>query len=282
LPIYFGTAGVPLSTKQRSTEAGIARIRELGLKAMEVEFVHGVRMKEEKALQVSEVALKENVLLTCHAPYYINLNSQEEEKVEASKLRILHTARIAHLMGASSIVFHPAFYGKQKSTTVLAKVIKELSEVREILDQEDNKVILRPETTGKLSQFGDLQETLKIAKEIPGVLPCIDVSHLHARFNGLINSYDEFCEILEQAAECLGDYWVKNAHFHISGIEYTGKGEKKHLVLEESDLKYEELMKAVQSFGLNGTIICESPNLEEDALLLQKTYLEVESKAAKQ
>lgn len=201
--------------------------------------------------------------------------------MEASKLRILQTARIAHLMGASGIVFHPAFYGKQKSATVLAKVIKELTEVREILDQEDNKVILRPETTGKPTQFGDLPETLKITKEIPGVLPCIDFSHLHARSNGLMNNYDEFCGILEQTAECLGDYWVNNAHFHISGIEYTSKGEKKHLILEESDLNYGELLKAVHSFGLNGTIICESPNLEEDTLLLQKTYREIEAKAGR-
>ena len=282
MPIYFGTAGVPLSAKENSTEAGIVRIKELGLSAMEVEFVHGVRMKEDKARQVGKTAQRENVRLTCHAPYYINLNSQETEKVEASKLRILQTARIAHFLGASGIVFHPAFYAEQKRETVLAKVIKELAEIREILDQEDNKVILRPETTGKPTQFGDLEETLMIAKEIPGVLPCIDFGHLHARANGLYNSYDEFCEILEQTANYLGDDWIHNAHFHVSGISYSGKGETKHLILREADLKYQELLKALHCFGIDGTIICESPNLEEDALLMQKTYREIEAAAGKQ
>ena len=272
MPIIFGTAGVPLSSKKSSTEAGIGRIRELGLDAMEVEFVHGVRMKEEKASQVGALAVREKVMLTCHAPYYINLNSREEEKVIASRARILHTARIAHLLGASGIVFHPAFYADQDSDTVRAKVIKELAEIREELDKEGNKVILRPETTGKPSQFGSLTETLQVSKEIPGVLPCIDFSHLHARGNGEHNCYDEFCKILEQAAQFLGDNWVNNAHFHISGIAYTSKGEKKHLLLQESDLNYKELIKALITFQLKGTVICESPNLEGDALLMQKTY----------
>jgi len=270
--LKFGTAGVPISSQQSSTESGIIRNRELGLDAMEVEFVHGVRMKEEKASYIGRVAVREKVSLTCHAPYYINLNSSEEEKVTASKSRIIQTARIAELLGATGIVFHPAFYSENTEEMVLAKVIRELSEVRQTLAAEGNSVILRPETTGKPSQFGNLTETIKLSKEVPGVLPCIDFSHLHARANGLINSYDEFCHVLEQTAEALGNTWVNNAHFHISGIEYSSKGEKRHLVLQESDFKYEELIKALITFGITGTVICESPNLEEDTLLLQKTY----------
>ncbi|AFV03133.1 Endonuclease IV [Dehalobacter sp. UNSWDHB] len=277
MSIKFGTAGVPLSSKEASTEAGILRIRELGMDAMEVEFVHGVRMKEDKALKTGGTAKKERVSLSCHAPYYINLNSSETEKVEASKTRIMHTARIARILGAGSIVFHPAFYSGDTSDTVLARVVKELSDVRQELDQEGNQVILRPETTGKPSQFGDLGETIKIAQEVPGVLPCIDFSHLHARANGQFNSYDEFCAILEQTAEGLGEKWTSNAHFHISGIEYGPKGEKRHLVLQEADLKYREILKACLSFGIQGTVICESPKLEEDALILQKTYQELKA-----
>ncbi|HHV65191.1 MAG TPA: TIM barrel protein [Peptococcaceae bacterium] len=273
MSLKFGTAGVPLSAKDSTTEAGIKRIKELGLDAMEVEFVHGVRMKEDKALKVGVLAKEESVSLSCHAPYYINLNSREKDKVEASKARILDTARIAKLLGAESVVFHPAFYADDSKEAVLAKVIRELSEIREVLAEENNPVILRPETTGKPSQFGDLKETIRLAQEIPGVLPCLDFSHLHARDNGKYNSYDEFCAILEGIAEILGERWVKNAHFHISGIEYGAKGEKKHLVLKEADLQYEELLKALLSFGIEGTVICESPNLEEDTLILQKTYL---------
>ncbi|UWG98441.1 TIM barrel protein [Dehalobacter sp. DCM] len=275
MDIKFGTAGVPFSAKDSSTEAGIIRVRELGMDAMEVEFVQGVRMKEEKAERTGKTAEREQIALSCHAPYFINLNSSEAEKVTASKSRIIQTARIGKILGATGIIFHPAFYGGETSDRVLAKVVDELQAVRRELDQENNDVILRPETTGKPSQFGDLAETIKIAQEIPGVLPCIDFSHLHARSNGEYNSYDEFCRILEQTAEGLGDRWVANAHFHISGIDYGPKGEKKHLVLLEADLRYKELMQALLSFGIKGTVICESPNLEEDALRLQEAYKEL-------
>ncbi|OLN29310.1 TIM barrel protein [Desulfosporosinus metallidurans] len=272
MPLLFGTAGVPLSSADRSSEGGVRRIRELNLCAMELEFVQGVRMGEEKARKVGTVAQEEGIALSCHGPYYINLNSREPEKITASRDRIIHTARISQILGVRSVIFHPAFNHDNPSEVVLERVVRELSIVRETLDAEGNDVILRPETTGKGTQFGDLAETIRIAQEVPGVLPCIDFSHLHARTNGRFNSYDEFCAILNETAERLGDRWVKNVHFHISGIEYGLKGEKKHLVLKESDLRYEELMKACHTFGVEGLAICESPNLEDDALLLQQTY----------
>ncbi|WP_407307762.1 TIM barrel protein [Desulfosporosinus sp. SB140] len=275
MPLLFGTAGVPLSSADRSSEGGVRRIHELKLDAMELEFVQGVRMGEEKARKVGAVAKEEGIALSCHGPYYINLNSREPEKIAASRDRIIHTARISKLLGVRSVIFHPAFNHEDSSDVVLARVVRELTITREILDAEGNDVILRPETTGKGTQFGDLEQTIRIAQEVPGVLPCIDFSHLHARTNGRFNSYDEFCQILFVTANRLGDRWVKNVHFHISGIEYGAKGEKRHLVLKESDLKFEELMKACHSFGVEGLAICESPNLEEDALLLQQTYQSV-------
>lgn len=275
MPLLFGTAGVPISSKDRSSEGGVRRIRELNLDALELEFVQGVRMGEEKAKKVGMVAKEDEVALSCHAPYYINLNSREPEKISASRDRILQTSRISQILGVKSVIFHPAFNHSDPSEVVLERVIRELSLVRETLDAEGNAIILRPETTGKGTQFGDLEETIQIAKEVPGVLPCIDFGHLHARTNGRYNTYDEFCEILDVTAESLGDRWVKNVHFHISGIEYGLKGEKRHLVLQESDLRYQELLKACHSFGVEGLAICESPNLENDALILQQTYREL-------
>lgn len=272
MPLSFGTAGVPLSSMDRSSEGGVRRIRELKLGALELEFVQGVRMGEEKAKKVGSVAIEEGIALSCHAPYYINLNSREPEKITASRERIIHTSRISQILGVRSVIFHPAFNHEDTSEVVLGRVVRELSIIRETLDKEGYEVILRPETTGKGTQFGDLTETIRIAQEVPGVLPCIDFSHLHARTNGRLNSYDEFCGILDETAEALGDRWVKNVHFHISGIEYGLKGEKRHLVLKESDLRFDELMKACHSFGVEGLAICESPNLEEDAQLLQQIY----------
>jgi deoxyribonuclease-4 len=270
--LLFGTGGVPVSAKSRSTEAGIERIAELGLDCMEVEFVQGVRMSPEVAVSVGELAAKKNVALTAHGPYFINLNAVEPQKVHMSKERILQTARIAALFGARSITFHAAFYLKNTPAETYAKVKRHLQEVVNTLRKEGNKVTISPEVTGKPSQFGTLEELLQLSSEIEGVAPCIDFSHWHAR-TGKANSYQEFLAVLDQVEKKLGRWGLANMHIHLSGIAYGNKGEIKHLMLPDSDLRYAELLKALKERKAKGVVICESvPYLENDALLLQQTY----------
>lgn len=272
MPLLFGTAGTPISAKGKGSVGGIRRIRELDLGCMELEFVRGVRMKEDTAREIATVAAENEVALSVHAPYYINFNSREPEKIEASIKRVYDSARIGSICGASSIVFHPAYYHGEDSDTVFEKVIKSLKKLRETFEEEGIDAVLRPETTGKPTQFGSLEETLKMAAEMEGVMPCIDFAHLHARTNGKVNTYDEFANCLTLVEDYLGKEGLKDMHMHISGIEYTPKGEKNHLVLKESDLNYPALMKALKDFNAEGLVICESPNLEKDALLLQETF----------
>jgi len=273
--LLFGTGGVPVSAKSRSTEAGIERIAELGLDCMEVEFVQGVRMSPEVAVSVEELAAKKNVALTAHGPYFINLNAVEPQKVHMSKERILQTARIAALFGARSITFHAAFYLKNTPAETYAKVKRHLQEVVNTLRKEGNKVTISPEVTGKPSQFGTLEEILQLSGEIEGVAPCIDFSHWHAR-TGKANSYQEFLDILDQVEKKLGRRGLDNMHIHVSGIAYGKKGEIKHLMLPDSDFQYAELLKALKKRKAKGVVICESvPYLEQDALLLQQTYREI-------
>ncbi|GAI49869.1 unnamed protein product, partial [marine sediment metagenome] len=122
------------------------------------------------------------------------------------------------------------------------------------------------------SQFGDLEEILRLSRDLENVLPCVDFSHFYARHAGEHNSYDEFSKTLEKVGEVLGDGALKRMHIHLSGIEYGPKGEKKHLVVEESGINYRDVLKALADFGAEGRIICESPNLEDDALVFQRAY----------
>jgi deoxyribonuclease-4 len=270
--LLFGTGGVPVSAKSRSTEAGIERIAELGLGCMEIEFVQGVKMSPKAAVSVGELAAKKKVVLTAHGPYFINLNAVEPEKVHMSKERILQTARIAALFGARSITFHAAFYLKSTPAETYAVVKRHLEEVVNTLRREGNKVTISPEVTGKPSQFGTLEEMLQLSNEIEGVAPCLDFSHWHAR-TGKANSYQEFLDILDQIERKLGRQALDNMHIHLSGIAYGKKGEIKHLMLPDSDLQYAELLKALKERKAKGVVICESvPDLEKDALLLQQTY----------
>ena len=269
--LLFGTAGAPRSTVNESTVGGIERIAELGLGCMEVEFVRGVRMGEVGARLVAEAAAREGVRLSAHAPYFINLNSHEPEKIKASQGRILQAARIARLCHAESVVFHPAFYLGDPTGEVYRTTRKYLEEVLSQLKQENNRVRLRPEITGKSSQFGTIDEILSLSAELEGVAPCIDFAHWHAR-TGNSNTYPEFTSILDQVRERLGRAALDDMHIHVSGIHYGQKGELNHLDLVESDFRYDEFLKALKDYDVKGMVICESPNLEQDTRLLQETY----------
>lgn len=269
--LIFGTAGIPLNAKSRTTEAGIERIKELGLGCMEIEFVRGVKMRPESALAVGRVAKKRGVRLSAHAPYFINLNAREPEKVSASRERVLQTARIGSLCGVESIVFHAAYYLGDPPSQVYAKIKNQVEEIVAQLRAEGNQVWLRPEVMGKATEFGTLEEILALSAELEGVAPCLDFSHWHARAGGF-TSYEDFVAVLELVEAKLGKQGLNNMHLHVSGIEYGNKGEKKHLNLKESDFRYVELLKALKDCKARGLVICESPNLEEDALLLQTEY----------
>jgi len=269
--LIFGTAGAPISSKPPTTEGGIERVAELGLGCMEVQFVRGVKMSESMAQMVAEVAKKKGVKLTAHAPYFINLNAREEEKVIASQERLIQTARIASLLGAEGIVFHAAFYLDAPPSAVYATVKRNLEQTMRQLRAGGNRVLLRPETTGKASQFGTLEEVLRLSTEVEGVAPCVDFAHWHARTGGF-NSYEEFAAMLQQVEDSLGRQALDNMHIHISGVHYGRQGEIKHLNLKESDFNYIELLKVLKTLEAKGVVICESPDREGDALLLQQTY----------
>ena len=269
--LLFGTGGAPHSSRTQSTIDGIKRIAELGLGCMEIEFVQGVRMGEAGARLVAETAAQEGIKLSAHAPYFINLNAHEPEKIRASQDRLLQTARIGSICGAESIVFHPAFYLGDSPEEAYNRVKKYLEEVMHQLKRENNRVWVRLEITGKESQFGTIDEVLSLSTELEGIAPCVDFAHLHARTRGF-NSYQEFALILSMVRERLGQTALDNMHIHVAGISYSKKGEIKHLNLKESDLQYVELLKALKDYNAKGLVICESPNLEEDALLLQESY----------
>jgi len=270
--LLFGTGGMPLKTKPRNYDIAFGDLVEMKLGCMELEFVHGVSMNSTTQQMVRQVRAEKNLVLTAHAPYYINLNSPEEEKIDASVKRILDTARATSACGGYSITFHAAFYMGADKETVYKKVKTKMTEIVDTLKAENIDIWVRPELTGKATQWGDLDEVIQISKDLEMVLPVIDFAHLHARTAGEWNTYDEFARVFERIGNEIGTHALENFHAHIAGIEYSAKGEKKHLILEESDMRYVELMKAFKDFNVKGVIICESPNLEEDALLMMKTY----------
>ena len=272
--LLFGTAGIPLSTWPQETGEGIRRVAALGLDCMEVEFVQGVYLNEAQAKAMAGIARNNKIKLSVHGPYYLNFNAHERPKLHSSQGMLHKAARIARLCGAQSIVFHAGFYLGDPPKQVYQTVKTAIREVLDKLEADDNTITLRPESAGKPTQFGSIDEIVRLTSELPRVAPCIDFAHWHARAGGN-NSYEEFNGLLKDLRKNLGEAALQDMHIHVSGIEYGKSGEKKHLPIRASDLRYEDLLRALKDHGVGGTVICESPNREEDALLLKESYQKV-------
>ncbi len=272
--LRFGTAGIPKCTKG-DTIQGIRDIRKLGLDSFELEFVHSVNIKEDKTDLLKETAKKNDVILTAHGSYYINLNSNDKKKIEASKKRILDAARILSLCEGHSVCYHAGFYQGQQPEKVYEKIKKQVKDIIKQVKDFDKGLWISPEVSGKISQFGSVDELIKLSKDIEQVMPCIDFSHNFARSIGQANNLEDFREVLNKIKDNLGREYLERMHIHMSGIAYTEKGEKNHLNLDQSKFNYESLLKVLKEFKCKGVVTCESPNIEADALLLQKTYKRV-------
>lgn len=277
LSFLFGTVGSPMSTPKKpgGSVGGVLRLAELGLHGLELGWVRSVRVSEKTCLKIKETAEEQGVAISVHAPYFINLNADDEEWPK-SRQRLMDAAHYGFLAGATDIVFHPGSYFERPPEEVLPIAIQRLEGCIDELRAADNTVVLRPETMGKSAMLGSLEDTIAMSQAITGVKPCIDAAHLHARpGDGSINSFDEWAKILENYGSALGDKALKDLHIHISGIEYGEKGEKEHLPLEESDLDYRSFFKALDQFDCQGRILCESPILEDDALISKHTWCEI-------
>jgi len=273
----FGTVGSPTSTPKKpgGSVGAIQRIKELGLNALELGWVNSVRVTEKTCAEIKGTAEDHEVAISVHAPYFINLNATDEEWPKSRK-RLMDAAHFGNLAGATDIIFHPGSYFGNPPQEVMKIALPRLEGCIKELRATGNPAVLRPETMGKSAMLGSLQDTLEMSKSIGGVQPCLDFAHLHARpGDGSFNTYEEWVRLLETYADQLGAEYLKDLHIHLSGIEYGAKGEKNHLKIEEADLDIRALFHALKEFNCSGRILCESPILEEDALLLQKTWLEM-------
>jgi len=274
IQFLFGTVGSPLSTPKNpgGTVGGIARTAELGLGALELAWVRSVAVTEAKCAEIRATAQEHTVAISIHAPYFINLNANGDEWPRSRK-RLMNAAHYGNLAGATDIVFHPGSYFGRDPKEVLQVALPRLRDCVKELRDAGNPATLRPETMGKSAMLGSLEDTLAMASEIEGVQPCIDFAHLHARpGDGSANSYEEWMRMLKLVKKYLGQGALKQIHIHLSGIAYGPKGEKNHLPLAEADLKYKELFKALRDSKCAGRILCESPKMEEDALVMKKQW----------
>jgi len=279
--IRFGPAGfggndtldIPLNSKNSTADA-IKAIVDIGLEALEIEFVRGVYLKnycDEKLNEIKNNSEKYNVSLSMHAPYYINLNAVEDYKLKNSKDYIINSLNIGQKIGAKILVTHLGYYLNIDRKVALERVVDAL---RDIQEKTAESVTMGMEVVGKKTQIGSLEDLLWIYDKFDGkwVKPVIDFAHLHAREKGYFLKQEN----IKKTFDILKSYpkILNSMHIHMSGIEYTDKGERRHLMLDdkESDFPYKKILKELNDADAKGTVICESPDIIGDALVLKRTY----------
>ncbi len=273
----FGTVGSPKTTPKKpgGSVGAILRLKELGLGALELGWVQSVRVSEDTCGQIFATCNNNDFRLSVHAPYFINLNASDDEWPNSRK-RLMDAAHFGNLAGATDIIFHPGSYFGQPIDEVMERSIARLRGCIDELRAAGNPVTLRPETMGKAAMLGSLEDTLRMGQAIQGIEPCLDFAHLHARAgDGSMNTKAEWLNALNDYAQFLGKESLRRLHIHMSGIQYGEKGEKEHLPLVESDFDLTALFEALCERACAGRILCESPEMEEDALLMQREWARI-------
>ncbi|RLF17014.1 MAG: deoxyribonuclease IV [Thermoprotei archaeon] len=272
----FGPAGRPINYKGPTEKIPEYLKTQEGLDAFEYQAVRGVRISKEKAEELGNNAKEFDVLLSLHAPYAINLSSSSEETRKASIERLVLSMQAAQWMGARIVVFHPGYYGKFSKEEALELCITALKEVNERASSLGIKhVFLGPETMGKLSQVGSVEEIITMCENVPNAVPVIDWAHIHARTGGSLRRKDDYLKILDIIEKRLGSDVVSNLHCHFTKVEFTKKGERRHRRLDEEGYgpDFEILATIIVEHGYSFTIISESPVLDKDAIVM-KSILE--------
>lgn len=274
--IRLGPAGNPVNYKGESSKV-CSYIRAMNLDAYEYQATYGVRVSERIAEGIKEDSSKNDIIVSIHAPYYINLSSPKDDVRERSIERLMQAARAGEWMGAYRIVFHPGFYSgqnKEKALKICEESISLLLE--EIEASEIRDFCFAPETTGRISQVGSLSEIIEICQSFDNFEPTIDFAHIYARRRGAPKEIEDYMNILNLLEDNLD---IEHLHCHYTRIEYTDKGEKKHHSLDEKDYgpPLKPILYALIEKGWDYTIICETPHRDLDALKIKEILMDISS-----
>ena len=258
------------------TEESARFVRERGLDCFEYSFGRGVRMSEDKAISIGEAFAEQGIEISVHAPYYINFANPADESAQKSYGYVLDSARMLKLMGGERCVFHPAAQGKLSREEAVSLTEDRLKILRDYIYLNNMQDLLFcPETMGKIAQIGTLEEVVRFCKIDPVFLPAIDFGHINAREQGSLKTVADYRERLEYMIAELGFDRVKHFHVHFSKIQYSVKGEIKHLTFEDCVYgpEFEQLAAALKELRLEPYIVSESAGTQaEDAFAMKRIY----------
>jgi len=267
--LEFGVAGKPRPSK--NLEQGMSFLRKNGLDALELPFGRGMRLGDEAVSRIRRAASDNNIGLSAHAPYYINLNSASPETIEKSKNWILDTCEVARKLDAYLVVVHAARRPKEGPDRATQAVKDGLAPVLEAMECRGLDQYLGIETMGSRSAWGTLEEITEVCSISKKLVPVIDFAHVHALCNGLFKRRKDYESYLKRYEEQGYGF----LHCHFTGIEFDEKGEKRHLPVDSRSPDFLPLARVLKEKDYRIRIICESPLLEEDALRMREWFQSV-------
>ncbi len=277
----FGTAGNPDRFQAEGFKASKDMplwLKGKGLDAYEYQCGKGVSVGEATARAIGEKAAQAGIVLSLHAPYFVNPANPDPDSQEKTAGYVLAACRVARWMGAGRVVIHTGALQKRTRADALATARESFKMLRRRCDDEGYEdIILCPETMGKINQLGDLEEVLALSVVTHGLLPCVDFGHLYARSLGALEGQEATARMLDRMAEVLGEEKARCFHSHFSMIEFTPKGgEARHLTFDQTDFgpDYRPLCRELARRRWSPTIICESAGTQDvDALTMKEEYL---------
>lgn len=276
----FGPAGNAENFPYKSSADAPRWLAEIGLDCYEYQCGKGVHVGEATARKVGAAAVEHGIVLSLHAPYFINLANPDPEALKKTTGYITGACLVADWMGARRVVIHSGALMGRTRREALDIARRSLKEVITACDDGGfGHLTLCPETMGKINQLGDLEEVLELCTLDERLLPCVDFGHLYARSLGADEGTEVFERMLSRMEEVLGPDRASRFHSHFSHIEFTpGGGEKCHRTFADDGgygPDWGPLAEAVAKRGWSPTFICESAGTQaEDALEMKRIYRE--------
>lgn len=277
--IRFGPSGNSESFYEQGYKSSAqmpAWLKGMGLEAYEYSCSKGVKIGEATAKEIGQQASENGIFLSIHAPYYISMSSEDEQKRANSIKYVMDTLRVAKWMGAKRIVIHTGSCSKVDRKWALQTAIGVLSDTVKIADEAGyGDITLCPEVLGKHNQLGTLEEIIEMCKIDERLIPCVDLGHVHARGLGILNSEEDFAAVMDIVENELGKERAKVLHIHFSRIEFSKGGEKKHWTYADTQFgpEFSHFAPILVKRKMEPVIICESRGMmAEDALTFKRIY----------
>lgn len=274
----FGPGGNADAFRQagyRSTVDAPRFVASCGLDAYEYEAGQGISATPETLAAIGREAVAHGIHMSLHTPYFISLSSVEPEKRIKSVDYLFQSAAASEALGASVMVVHTGSAAKISRETAMEYAAETLRMADDMLAENGFTVYLGLETMGKLNQLGTLDEVIQLCKLSPRFVPVVDFGHINAREQGILRTEDDFKRIFDRIASELGPQAAETLHCHFSRIEYTEKGEKRHLTFADETFgpDHRPLLRAVAALGVSPTFISESAGTQsEDACAMKAFY----------